>query len=103
MDMKIIKLNNNYNACKRYGFEMGVIIDPVMGYSVYRTFEKFVIEMFGECGRTIKQRGALEYQWHVTENDMWARDYFNKKPQIFYFKADALTMLLLRLPTQPSR
>ena len=97
--MKIFKLNNNYNACKKYGYEMGVTFPSSDSYQSVKNFIKLADEMFGADGSTIKSRTAhrtARYQWHITENDMWARDWFNKKPQVFYFKASALTMLLLR-------
>lgn len=95
--MKIFKLNNNYNACKKFGYEMGVTFPAAGSYQTVKSFSKLADEMFGADGSTIKNRAA-GYEWLVTKNDMWARDWFNKKPQIFYFKADALTMLLLRWP-----
>lgn len=93
--MKIFKLNNNYNAHKKFGYEMGVTFPAADSYQTVRSFSKLAVEMFGADGSTIKIRGA-GYNWPFTENDTWARDWFSKKPQVFYFKASALTMLLLR-------
>lgn len=76
---------------------MGVFFpsDNLDYYGNTINFNMLATEMFGFSGSTIKSR--MRYKYYTIENDAWACDYRTlKSPQIFYLKADALTMLLLR-------